>query len=85
MDAKYRGNGKGPQEILEQSRLRFIIQKAISRLPHKYHSAVVLSYFDGLSLEEIAQIEGCATGTVKSRIFRGKQILRQILETENAL
>jgi RNA polymerase sigma-70 factor (ECF subfamily) len=46
---------------------------------------VVLSYFEELSLEEIAQIEECPVGTVKSRIFRGKQILRQILEKENVL
>jgi signal peptidase I len=53
-----------------------------SRLPGKFHTAVVLSYFDELSLEEIAQIEGCPVGTIKSRVFRGKQILKQILEGE---
>ncbi len=58
---------------------------AISRLPEKFHTAVILSYFDELSLEEIAQIEDCPVGTVKSRVFRGKQILRQILEKENML
>jgi RNA polymerase sigma-70 factor (ECF subfamily) len=76
---------KGPQEILEQRRLKSRVQEAISRLPERFHTAVVLSYFDELSLEEIAQIENCPVGTIKSRVFRGKQILREILEGENAL
>ena len=75
----------GPQEILEKRRLKSKVQEAISRLPEKFHTAVVLSYFDELSLEEIAQIEDCPVGTVKSRVFRGKQMLRQILERENVL
>jgi len=75
----------GPQEILEQRRLKSRVQEAISRLPERFHTAVVLSYFDELSLEEIAQIENCPVGTIKSRVFRGKQILREILEGENAL
>jgi RNA polymerase sigma-70 factor (ECF subfamily) len=78
-------NEKSPQEILEQRRLKSRIHDAISRLPEKFHTAVILSYFDELSLEEIAQIEDCPVGTVKSRVFRGKQILRQILERENVL
>jgi RNA polymerase sigma-70 factor (ECF subfamily) len=76
---------KGPQEILEERSLISRVQEAIGRLPDKFHTAVVLSYFDELSLEEIAQIEHCPVGTVKSRVFRGKQILREILEGENVL
>jgi RNA polymerase sigma-70 factor (ECF subfamily) len=76
---------KGPQEILEQRRLKSRVREAIGRLPERFHTAVVLSYFDELSLEEIARIESCPVGTIKSRVFRGKQILREILEGENAL
>jgi RNA polymerase sigma-70 factor (ECF subfamily) len=84
-DENHGGIEKSPQEILEQRRLKSRIHDAVSRLPEKFHSAVVLSYFDELSLEEIAQIEGCPVGTIKSRVFRGKQILREILERENVL
>ena len=38
-----------------------------------------LAYLDELSIAEIAQIEGCAEGTVKSRIHRGKQRLKFLL------
>ncbi len=78
-------NEKGPQEILEQRRLRSRIHDALGRLPERFHTAVILSYFDELSLEEIARIEDCPVGTVKSRVFRGKQILRQLLEKEQVL
>jgi RNA polymerase sigma-70 factor (ECF subfamily) len=84
-DEKIGGIEKGPQEILEQRRLKSRVREALSRLPEKFHTAVVLSYFDELSLEEIAQIEDCPVGTIKSRVYRGKQILRQVLERENVL
>jgi RNA polymerase sigma-70 factor (ECF subfamily) len=84
-DEEYPGLEKGPQEILEQRSLKSRVREAIRRLPEKFHTAVVLSYLNELSLEEIAQIEHCAVGTVKSRVFRGKQILRQMLERENVL
>jgi len=76
---------ENPQDKLEKRSLNSRVYNAINRLPEKFHTAVVLSYFDELSLEEIAQIEECPVGTVKSRMFRGKQILRQILEKENVL
>jgi RNA polymerase sigma-70 factor (ECF subfamily) len=84
-DEEYGRIEKGPQEILEQRSLKSRVQEAIRRLPEKFHTAVVLSYFDELSLEEIAQIENCPVGTIKSRVFRGKQILRQMLKRENVL
>jgi len=76
---------QSPQDILEKNNLYSKVHKAINKLPEKFHAVVVLSYFEELSIEEIAQIEECPAGTVKSRVFRGKQILRQILEKENVL
>lgn len=84
-DEEYGRAEKGPQETLELRRLKSRVWEAISRLPERFQAAVVLSYFDELSLEEIAQIESCPVGTIKSRVFRGKQILRQMLERENVL
>jgi RNA polymerase sigma-70 factor (ECF subfamily) len=76
---------EGPQDILEKRNLYSRVHDAINRLPDKFQSAMILSYFEELSIEEIAQIEKCPVGTVKSRISRGKQFLRQILEKENVL
>lgn len=85
MDMNQDFSEENPQDMLEKRSLRSRVRNAINQLPEKFHTAVVLSYFDELSLEEIAQIEECPVGTVKSRVFRGKQILRQILEKENVL
>ena len=76
---------ESPQDILEKRTLYTRVRNAINKLPEKFHAVVILSYFKELSLEEIARIEECPVGTVKSRVFRGKQILRQILERENVL
>lgn len=85
MDMNQDYSEESPEDILEKRSLYSRIHNAINSLPEKFHAAVVLSYIDELSLEEIAQIEECPVGTVKSRVFRGKQILRQILERENVL
>ena len=78
-------NKQSPQDILEKQNLNTRVHNAINQLPKKFHTAVILSYFDELSIEQIARIEKCPVGTVKSRIFRGKQILRQLLEKERML
>jgi RNA polymerase sigma-70 factor (ECF subfamily) len=55
---------------------------AIGRLPETLRAAVVLARVEGLSVEEVAAIEGCAVGTVKSRIFRARELLRAALQEE---
>ena len=85
MEATQDVSEQGPQGILEKRNLHSKVQNALNKLPEKFHAVVVLSYFEELSLEEIAHLEKCPVGTVKSRVFRGKQILRQILEEENVL
>ena len=85
MDMNQGYSEESPEDILEKCNQYSRIHNAINSLPVKFHAVVVLSYFEELSLEEIAQIEECPVGTVKSRVFRGKQILRQILERENVL
>jgi RNA polymerase sigma-70 factor (ECF subfamily) len=55
------------------------IQSGLEQLPTEYRSAVILCDIQGLSYEEIAQILRCSIGTVRSRIHRGRKILRRIL------
>lgn len=63
----------------EQAQRRSLVQRALAGLPQVFRNAVAFAYLDELSLEEIAAIEKCSVGTVKSRIFRGKQLLRAAL------
>lgn len=68
-----------PEKDLDSAQAKFLVRKAVSQLPQEFRAAVVLSCLEGHSISEIAQIEGCSEGTVKSRIFRGKQMLRGFL------
>jgi RNA polymerase sigma-70 factor (ECF subfamily) len=71
-----------PHQQLERSESESKLLRAMALVPEPFRQALVLSYFRELSIEEIAQIECCSAGTVKSRIFRGKQLLKTILITE---
>lgn len=55
------------------------LERALSRVKPAYRSAVILRDVEGCSYEEIAQILRVSLGTVKSRIARGREILRQEL------
>lgn len=51
-------------------------------LPEEQRLAVTLYYYDGLSIREIAQVLGAPQGTVKSRLSRGRDKLRERLREE---
>lgn len=68
-----------PEEEAMRGELGFQIQQGLTELPAEYRSAVILCDIQGLSYEEIAQILGISIGTVRSRIHRGRKILRRIL------
>lgn len=55
------------------------VLKAIDSLGDEFRETVVLSDVEGLSYAEIAQITGVPVGTVKSRLFRGRQALQHRL------
>jgi len=57
------------------------LQRALDALEEPYRSAVVLYDVLGCSYAEIAEITGTAEGTVKSRLFRGRRDLAQMLGT----
>jgi RNA polymerase sigma-70 factor (ECF subfamily) len=55
------------------------IERALATLPPEFRAAVVLCDVEGLSYEEIAQILDAKLGTVRSRIHRGRAMLREAL------
>ncbi len=67
------------QAKLEQAERRHRLHAAVGRLPEVLRGTLVLAYVKELSLSDIATIEGCSVGTVKSRLFRSRQLLRQAL------
>jgi RNA polymerase sigma-70 factor (ECF subfamily) len=55
------------------------VRAALQALPGRYQSVIALRYLEELSIEEIAVVLGCAPGTVKSRLDRGRERLRILL------
>jgi RNA polymerase sigma-70 factor (ECF subfamily) len=69
-----------PEDVLVSDELRKTIGKAISALPERYRAPIILREIEERSYEEIAEILGLGLGTTKSRISRGRGILRKRLE-----
>ena len=66
-----------PYQVLEQSERQDLVKRALASLAQPYRTVVVLREIEGLSYEEIARVLGVAEGTVKSRLMRGRELLRQ--------
>jgi len=65
--------------LVENEELRVLLAGALQELPDLWRQAVVLREIDGLSYEEIGTVLSCSIGTVKSRLFRSRSMLRDIL------
>ncbi len=68
-----------PQELAERRELNDLIQKGLQTLPAEQRVTCILADIEELSYEEIAQITGTNMGTVKSRLARGRALLRTFL------
>jgi RNA polymerase sigma-70 factor (sigma-E family) len=79
-DLRYRvrhaPGGSDPARIDDQ----LILLNALMTLPVRQRQVVVLRFFDDLSVEAVADVMGCATGTVKSQSAKGLTKLREALQ-----
>ena len=73
------GASPSPDEVLSAVRLSDDVQAALLKLPYDFREAVVLCDVVGLTYEEIAESVGVPVGTVRSRIHRGRKMLREVL------
>ncbi len=58
-----------------------MVQQAIRKLPEEYRQVILLKYFGDMSVEKIAQSEGISVDLVKTRLFRARKRLAEILGT----
>lgn len=70
----------GPYADLRNRERGDAIQEAIERLPWQYRELIILRHFGELSYEEIATLKEMPLGTVKNKLFRGRQLLKEELE-----
>ena len=68
-------NSDSPQEIYNAAELQEIITITLNQLGEETKTALTLREFEGLSYEQIAEVVDCPVGTVRSRIFRGREVI----------
>ncbi len=68
-----------PEEMLKNTQLSSAIMNAITSLPDEQKKVIILCDVEGFAYDEIADILQVSIGTVKSRIFRGREKLKVLL------
>jgi len=77
------GPAPDPAEALALNSSRKEVRAAIAQLPEPLRETVVLHYFEGLRVADVAQVAGIPVGTVKYRLFEArKQLARILIQTQ---
>jgi RNA polymerase sigma factor (sigma-70 family) len=71
--------GAGPEGMLAQQQTRGSIARSLGALSPDHRAVIELTYFEGYSCAEIAEIMGCPVSTVKTRMFHARRRLRMLL------
>jgi RNA polymerase sigma-70 factor, ECF subfamily len=71
--------GPGPDEEVLYEEFKAELHSALGQLPDVYRSAISMCDLDGMSYSEIANVQCTTIGTVRSRIHRGRKLLREII------
>lgn len=74
-----KGGEPTPFEQFASQEMQTTVRKALGDVPPLFRSAVILRDLEGLSYEEVAEVLDVSMGTVKSRILRGRRMLKDIL------
>ncbi len=69
-------------EQRKTERIKEIVNDGLKRLPLKYREVIILKDIDGLSLKEIEKILKISQQTIKTRLHRGRILLKEILKNE---
>ena len=72
-------SAEGPEAITLSHELDAEMQTALNTLPEDFRLTVILCDIEGLSYEEISEVMACSIGTVRSRLHRGRKLLREKL------
>lgn len=72
--------GDGPEDIVISMQMDVRIQSALANLPEAFRITVIYADIEGLSYEEIAEVTKTNIGTVRSRLHRGRRLLREKLK-----
>ncbi len=65
----------------ERGDLKILVEKALAGLPVEQREAIVLKFYQGFKLAEIAEIQGCPLSTAKTRLYAGFEQLKKFIES----
>lgn len=68
--------------VAQEEEPLFDVGQALGQLPPNYKTVILLHYFEGYSVEEIAHILKLSKSAVKMRLFRGRELLKEHMEKE---
>ena len=71
--------GESPVEMAMHAQNRARVEAALNQVPEPFRTTLILRDIEGFVYEEVAEIQGVNLGTVKSRLVRGRALLRTIL------
>jgi RNA polymerase sigma-70 factor, ECF subfamily len=75
---------ESPFDVVVHAENRARVERALSRVPEPYRTTLVLRDIEGFIYEEVAEMQGINLGTVKSRLVRGRALLKAQLTTSQA-
>lgn len=73
-------NDETPESVLAAKEIAIAVDAALVALPQDLRQALTLREIEGLSYEEIAELMACPVGTVRSRIFRAREAISEIVK-----
>lgn len=76
----------GPTESIEdlvaRKAMSAVVARVMETLPDEQRTAIVLKEYQGLTFQEIADLQGCPLSTVKTRLYQGLLVVRRELEKQ---
>lgn len=73
-------NLDSPEHVLLRDEIEQVVHKTVKMLPEDLRVALTLRETEGMSYEDIAEVMACPVGTVRSRIFRAREIVDKALK-----
>ena len=74
----------GASTVIRQQETQRQLIEALQRLPVEIQITLELHYWEDMGVTEIARVTGVPSGTVKSRLYRGRQLTKHVLEKHSS-
>lgn len=80
--ASEQGPVESIEELVSRRDIGRLVERAMAALSEEQRTAIILKEYQGLTFQEIADLQGCPLSTVKTRLYQGLSVLRRELERQ---